>query len=128
EDDTDLAAVGGLELVAVDLDGTTVGDEEVVADDPGLGGAVAVGALVAIGGAAGGELADAVAEDGGAPGLVEGDPVLTLGETLEADAGEVLEVEGELGAVQEAAVALVELVGNVPVGECDEGGDAGGEQ
>src|SRR5690606_18318005 len=71
---------------------------------------------------------DAVAEDGGAPGLVEGDPVLALGETLEAEAGEVLEVERELGAVQEAAVALVELVGDVPVGEGDEGGDAGGEQ
>lgn len=128
EDNGNLTAVGGLKVITVGLDSTAVGEEEVVADDPGLGGAVTHGALLPVGGAARGELANAVAEDGRAPGLVEGDPVLDLGEGLEADAGKVLKVQGELLAVQQAAVALVELVGHVPVGQGDVGDDALGEQ
>lgn len=128
EGDADLALVLGLELLAVDLDGAAVGDEEVVADEPGLGGAVTLGRLGAVRGAAGGELADAVAEDGRAPRLVEGDPVLALRDGLEDETGVVLKVKRELGPVQETAVALLESVGQIPVVEGDEGGDASLEQ
>lgn len=73
---------------------------------------------------AGGEEATAVAENGRTPRLVEGDPVLALGDGLEDDAGVVLKVEGELLTVQETTVALVESIGEIPVEEGDEGGDA----
>lgn len=43
-----------------------MGDEDVVADDPGFAGAVADGAFGSVAGAAGGEDAGAVAQDGAA--------------------------------------------------------------
>ena len=126
--DADLATLSGLEVLTVSLDGAAVGDKEVVADDPGLASAVTNGRLGTVGGVAGGEVAGVVAEDGAAPGLVEGDPVLALGDGLEHDAGVVLKVEGELLAVQKTAIALVETIGKIPVEEGDEGGDAGLEE
>ena len=128
QNDSNLALVGSLELVPVHLDGTAVGHQQVVADNPRLSGAVADGALLTVGGAARGKLPHAVAEDGRAPGLIEGNPVLALGEGLEADASKVLKVKGELGTVEEATVALVKLIGNVPVGESDVRNDAGSEE
>lgn len=126
--DADLAALRGLEVLTVRLDGPAVGDEEVVANDPGLASAVTNGRLGTVGGVAGGKVSRVVAEDRAAPGLVEGDPVLALGDGLEHDAGVVLKVKGELFTVQETAVALVETIGEIPVEEGDEGGDAGIEQ
>lgn len=41
--DTDLAALRGLEVLSVRLDGTAVSDEQVMADDPGLASAVTNG-------------------------------------------------------------------------------------
>lgn len=46
--DTDLATIGGLELLAVDLDCAAVGDEQVVANDPGFTGRVTDGGLAAV--------------------------------------------------------------------------------
>jgi len=126
--DADLSALSGLEFLAVGLDGLAVGDEDVVSNSPGLAGAVADGGLAAVRGVAGGEVARVVAENGRAPGLVEGDPVLALGDRLEGKAGVVLEIGRELLLVQEAAVALVERIGKIPVEEGDEGGDAGLEE
>ncbi|KAI9166743.1 Solute carrier RCH1 [Paramyrothecium foliicola] len=128
ENDANLTLIGGLELLAVNLHGTAVSDKQVVADDPWLGAAVTNITFLAVGGAAWGKLADAVSEDGGAPGLVEGGPVLDLGQGLENNAGVVLKVERELLTVQQTAVALVELIGNIPVQQSDERGDAGLEQ
>lgn len=75
-----------------------------------------------------GKVARVVAEDGAAPGLVEGDPVLALGNGLEHGAGIVLKVEGELFTVQKTAVALVETIGKIPVEEGDKGGNTSLEQ
>jgi hypothetical protein len=75
----------------------------------------------------GDEDADAVAEDGGAPVFVEGDPVFhAVAEGVVADAG--VGGEGLGGAVGQPAVVF-ELEGEreVPVIEGDEGGDAFGE-
>lgn len=126
--DADLSALGGLELLTVSLDGLAVGDEDVVSNNPGLASAVTNGRLAAVRGVAGGEVARVVAEDRRAPGLVEGDPVLALGDRLEGKAGVVLEISRELLLVQEAAIALVEGIGKIPVEEGDEGGDAGLEE
>jgi hypothetical protein len=105
-----------------------VGDEDVVADDPGFGGRVAFGRLLAVGGVAGSEDTEIVAENGAAVGLVEGDPVLHLGEGLVHDAGVADEVGDEFILVEEALIAVVEFVGKVPVEECDQRSDAGGEK
>ena len=105
-----------------------MGDEEVVTNDPGFASAVTDGRLGTVRGVARGKVARVVAEDGAAPGFVEGDPVLALGDGLEHDACVVLKVEGELLAVQETAVALVETIGEIPVEEGDEGRDAGFEE
>lgn len=107
EDNANLTAIGRLELITVDLDGTTVSEKKVVTNDPGLGAAVPNRIPGTVRSAARGELAYAVAEDRRAPRFVEGDPVLALGEGLVADASIVLEVKRELLAVQETAIALV---------------------
>ena len=91
EQDADRPLLGGLVLVAVDLDGGGVGEEEVVAGDVGLGGGVP--AEAASGAPAGGEEAVAVAVGGHHPGLVDGEPVLhPVAVRLEAEVGEVGEV------------------------------------
>jgi hypothetical protein len=123
--DSNYASVLLLEVFAVGLDRRTMSNEEVVADGPGLPAAVADVALAAVAGAARGEQAGAVAQDRAAPGLVEGDPQLDGGaKGLETYPRIVLKVLDKLVLVQQAAVALVEVVGQVPVEEGDEGLDA----
>jgi len=105
-----------------------VGHKQVVAYNPGLTSTVTNGRLAAVRGVAGSEVARVVAQDGRAPRLVEGDPVLALGDGLEHDTGIVLKIEGELCPVQQTAVTLVESIGEIPVVEGDEGSDAGLEE
>lgn len=124
QDNTNLTTIGSLEVIAVSLDSTTVGDEKVVADNPGLAGRVADVGLGAVRSVTGGEGTGAVSEDGRAPGLVEGDPVLAAGNTLEDNASVVLVVERELSTVQETTVAAVKLIRSIPVEEGNEGSDA----
>jgi len=101
-----------------------VGYQEVMADNPGLGWRIAKGAQGPVRGVARGVKAGVIAQDGAAPGLIEGDPVLALGDRLEDDTGVVLEVQGELGPVQEAAVPPIQGIRKVPVVEGNHGGDA----
>ena len=54
--------------------------------------------------------------------------MLALGDRLEHDARVVLKVERELLSVQEAAVALVKSIGEIPMEERDEGSDASREE
>lgn len=126
--DADFTTIGLLEVIAVGFDGASMGNKKVVTNNPGLGAAVAFGALRAIRGATWGELADTVPENGRAPGFVEGNPVLHLGKALKADTGIVLEVKGELLTVEKTTIALLELIRNVPVKQSDEGSDASGEE
>jgi hypothetical protein len=123
--DSDYASILLLEVVAVSLDCRTMSNEEVVPDGPGLPAAVADVAFAAVAGAARGEQAGAVAQDRAAPWLVEGDPQLDRGaKGLETYPRIVLKVLDKLVLVQQAAVARVQVVGQVPVEEGDEGLDA----
>lgn len=99
-------------------------NKDVVSDNKVLAGRVAFSGFRTVAGTTRGEGADIVAEDGGAPGLVEGDPVLHLGQVLEADFGVVFEIFDELFLVEEAEVALVKGLREIPMEEGDEGGDA----
>lgn len=126
--DTDLATVSRLELLAVDLDRVRVRNQDVVSHDPVLPGRVALSALGAVASASRGEQTGVVSENARAPRLVEGDPVLALGHSLEQDARVVGEVSHELLLVQHAEVALVQLIGEIPVEERDHGGDASIEE
>ena len=128
ESDTDLAAIGWLELLAVDLDRVRVRNQDVVSDGPSLPARVTLSALGAVASASRGEQTGAVSEDARAPRLVEGNPVLALWHSLEQDAGVVSEIGDELLLVQHAEVALVQLIGEIPVEERDHGGDAGIEK
>lgn len=103
-------------------------NQDVVSHDPSLPARVTLGALGAVAGASRGEQTGAVPEDARAPRLVEGDPVLALRHGLEQNARVVGEVGNELLLVQHAEVALVELIGKIPVEERDHGGDAGIEE
>lgn len=100
EGDTDLTALDGLELLAVDLDGVCVGDDFAVSDNVRLGCGVAtraeegvdgvgvdwVGGANAIGRATGSEDTTTVSEDSNTPRLVESEPVLdAVAEVLEAN-------------------------------------------
>jgi hypothetical protein len=105
-----------------------VRNQDVVSDSPSLPARVALSALGAVASAPRGEQTGAVSEDAGAPRLVEGDPVLALGHSLEEDAGVVGEVGDELLLVQHAEVALVQLIWEIPVEESDHGDDAGIEE
>lgn len=122
--DADLATMDGLEVVPVSLHCTTVGDQQVVADGPGLASTVADGRFGAIRSVAGGEVAAVVAKNGRAPGLVEGDPVLALGNGLEHNTSIILEIERKLGPVQKTTVALVQRIRKIPVVKGDERGNA----
>ena len=122
--DADFTPLGGLEIIAISLDGASVGDKNVVANNPGLAGRVTDRRLGAVRGVAGGEIPHTISEDGAAPRLVEGDPVLALGNGLEHDARVLLVVKRELMAVQEAAVSFVEPIREIPVKESDEGDDS----
>lgn len=97
-------------------------------NDQMLARAVALLALAPVAAAARREQTSVVAQNRGAPRLVERNPVLYLREILEADLGVVLEVRGELLLVQHATVSLVELLGKVPMEEGDEGGDPIGSE
>ena len=129
ERDADQAAVARLELVAVRFHCRAVRDEQRVADAPRLDAAVADGTLVASARAAGREDADAVAEDGGAPGLVECDPVPDFGaHGLEHDPREMDVVGHELVLVQVAVIPLVQRLRDIPVRQRDHGNNAIGVQ
>lgn len=87
--------------------------------NPALGRGISLFGLCAVGSASWSEEAGVVAQNGRAPWLVVGDPVLAARNGLEACAGVVCEVEREFSAVQEAAVALVNSFRDVPVEERD---------
>lgn len=57
-----------------------------------------------------------------------GNPVLAARNVLKHDTGIAFVVERELGAVQETTVADIKLVGNIPVEEGDERGNASVEE
>lgn len=99
-------------------------NQDVVSYDPSLPARVALSALGAVASASWGEQTSAVSEDARAPRLVEGDPVLALGHGLEQDARVVGKVGHKLLLVQHAEVALVKLIGQIPVEERDHGSDA----
>lgn len=103
-------------------------DEDVVTDDPGFFTGVADEVAAAVGGAAWGEGAGAVAEDGTAVGLVEGDPVADFRECCEAHAGVMFKVGDEFVLVEETAVSFFKVVGKVPVKKCDHRDNAGVEE
>lgn len=103
-------------------------NQDVVSHDPSLPARVALSALGAVASASRGEQTGAVSKDARAPGLVEGDPVLALGHSLEQNARVVSEIGHELLLVQHAEIALVKLIGKIPVEERDHGGNAGIEE
>ena len=97
--------------------------------NPRLDATIPLRALRSIARAARGEVPGAVAEDGAAPGLVEGDPTADLGAHGREDDTRVADVVGdEVVLVEETAVAAVEGVGEIPVEERDHGDDAGGAE
>ena len=125
EGDANLAAVGlRLEVLPVGLDGAAVRDEHVVAGDPRLFRGIAYFGFGPVRRVAGGEEPRVVAQDGGAPRFVEGDPVRHLREGFEHGPGVILKIERELVAVEQTAVPLVEAIGQIPVEEGHEGYDA----
>jgi hypothetical protein len=58
-------------------------------------------------------------------GLVEGDPVTDFGKSFEHDSSVMFEVGNELLLAEEAAVCLLESIGEVPVKKGDHGRDTG---
>ena len=70
-----LASILYLEVVAVGLYCRTMSDKDRVSHNPWLSRAVAFRALVSVAATAGSKEAGTIAENGAAPGLVEGDPV-----------------------------------------------------
>jgi len=102
--------------------------QDVVSHLPALPARVALGALRPIARPSRRMEPGIVAQDGRAPWLIERDPMLTLRDGLEHDLGVVREVQRELLLAQQAAVALVQSVGQVPVEQRDHGRDAGVEQ
>jgi len=69
----------------------------------------------------GGKETGVITEDGRAPRLVESDPVLHLGKSLEHGPGVVLKVKGKLLAVKKTTISLVQTIGEIPMEQCDEG-------
>lgn len=97
--------------------------------NPRLDATIPLRALRSIARAVQGEVPGAVAEDGAAPGLVEGDPMADLGAHGREDDRRVADVVGdEVVLVEETAVAAVEGLGEIPVEERDHGDDACGEE
>mmetsp|Transcript_6969 Transcript_6969/g.22743 ORF Transcript_6969/g.22743 Transcript_6969/m.22743 type:complete len:285 (+) Transcript_6969:733-1587(+) len=100
-----------------------VGQEDVVRGEEGLRRGVAFRAARSIGAAARSEDAVRIAFADEGQGLVEGDPLIDLGEGREGEVGVVREVRDALGR-EPASVLLFEGLRQVPVIERDEGLDA----
>ena len=97
--------------------------------NPWFTAAVTHGALRPVTGPARGEQAGVVPQDGAAPRLVEGDPMLHLGsEGLEDKPCVVCIVLDEFVLVQETSVPFVEFIGDIPVEEGDHRDDPGSVQ
>lgn len=104
-------------------------DKDIVTRNPRLRRAITNRAPAAVACVTGGKRARIVAEDTAAPGLVKGDPVSHLRpERLEDEASVMCKVSDEFLLVQEAAVAPVQLLGKIPMEQCDHRRDARGEQ
>lgn len=128
ECDTNLATRSLLELFTVGLDRQTVGNENVMADDPRLGAAVTNVTLCSIARVSRGELSHVVSQHCRTKGLVERDPILDLGQCGEHDLGIVGKIRRKLVLVQETAISFVKLIGQVPMEQGDKRHNAGVEQ
>ena len=116
-----------LELLSVHFYRTPVRNKNIVSHNPRLRRTIPDWILSVIARPPRRKETRTVSQDGTAPGLVEGDPVLALvAEGGEDGARVVREVGDELGFVEEAAVSVVEGGGEVPVEERYHGDDAGG--
>mmetsp|Transcript_94270 Transcript_94270/g.249144 ORF Transcript_94270/g.249144 Transcript_94270/m.249144 type:complete len:431 (-) Transcript_94270:3-1295(-) len=112
QSDSDHTLLLGLELVPVQDDGLRVSEDDVVRRQIWL----SVGLLLP----ARGHLAVGVAQHGGAPRLVESDPIgHFVAELLEADLRVVLKVIDDL-PVEPTAVLVLQALGQVPMVERDQ--------
>ena len=129
EGDSNLSAMGGLELFPEDLHSGTVSNEEGVSHDPAFRATITLRTLSPIRSTTRRKLTDVVTQDRAAPGLVEGNPVLDLVcQSVEDDTRVVCIISDKFLLVQHAAISLVELVGQIPVEEGDHGRDSCGEE
>lgn len=99
-----------------------------MSNNPRLARGVTLSTLVAVGTTSWRKGTSAVTKNRGAPGFIQGNPVLALGNRLKDDTGVVFKIQRKLLAAAETAIALLKLLGNVPVREGDEGSDASVEE
>lgn len=126
EGDTNFTTELFLVLFSVDIDSFGMGVQQAVTDNPGFSAGVTNGILGAVTGTARSVFTGAIAQSRAAPGFVECDPVLDLGtKSLKADTSVVGIVSDELLFVEETAVALHQIVRQIPVEQCDERLNAG---
>lgn len=120
ESDTDLSTISLLEFLPVNLHRRSVGHENIVTDNPALATAVSLWALRTVTGPAGRKQTGVEPQDGAAPWLVEGDPMLHLGaKGLKDYTGIIRVVRYKLFLVEHAPIPLLQLIGKVPVEKRD---------
>src|SRR5690606_35545144 len=121
--DTNLSTNLILELLTVDLHSVTMGNQERVTSKQMLAGGVTLLRLGAVGASSWSVETNVVTEDSRAPWFVEGNPVLDLWQAFKHEDGVSGEVGNELILVEEAEVAIMESLWQVPVELCDEWDD-----
>mmetsp|Transcript_1653 Transcript_1653/g.2722 ORF Transcript_1653/g.2722 Transcript_1653/m.2722 type:complete len:236 (-) Transcript_1653:458-1165(-) len=125
QDNAYLASLLRLVGLAIEVHGGGVGQQHVVGHQVRLRGAVALVALGAVGAAAGGEAAHAVAVDGHRPRLVQREPALhAVPELLKAHVHVSLKIRHDL-VTQPRPVLVVQGLRGVPVEQRHVRRDAG---
>lgn len=114
--DANLTTTFHLEVVSVSFHGRSVSDQDIVSRNPRFTATISYLAFTPVTRASWCEVAGVVAQDGTAPRLVKGDPVLDFrSHSLEDKTCVVSKVRHEFYFVEESTVPVFEVVREVPV-------------